>query len=128
LYGFLQAKNLKATHFFIGKNILAHPDLFWVAFDVLEDDIAVHTWSHPYLTTLSNKEIFAELAFAMKIIHESTGGRLPRFWRPPYGDTDRRVHAIANLLGLTAIVWNQEWVPAFSRLSDLVGFIIWPCT
>lgn len=78
------------------------------AFDVLEDDIAVHTWTHPYLTTLSNKQIFAELAFTMKIIHESTGGRLPRFWRPPYGDTDQRVHAIAKLLGLTGIIWNHD--------------------
>ncbi|KAF8505848.1 glycoside hydrolase/deacetylase [Russula emetica] len=108
LYKFLQEKKLKSTHFFIGKNILANPHLFLTAFDVLKDDIAVHTWSHLYSTTLSNQEIFAELAFTMKIIHESTGGRLPRFWRPPYGDTDRRVHAIARLLGLTAIVWNHD--------------------
>lgn len=79
MYEFLQAKKIKATHFFIGGNILANPDLFLVAFDVLDDDIAVHTWSHHYLTTLSNEEIFAELAFTMKIIHDSTGGRLPRF-------------------------------------------------
>jgi peptidoglycan/xylan/chitin deacetylase (PgdA/CDA1 family) len=108
LYKFLHAKKLKSTHFFIGKNILINPQLFLTAFDVLEDDIAVHTWTHPYLTTLSNKQIFAELAFTMKIIHESTGGRLPRFWRPPYGDTDQRVHAIAKLLGLTGIIWNHD--------------------
>jgi chitin deacetylase len=119
LYNFLQAKKLKATHFFIGINILTNPQLFLTAFDVLEDDLAVHTWSHPYLTTLSNEQIFAELAFTMKIIHESSGGRLPRFWRPPYGDTDQRVHAIAKLLGLTTILWNQEWVLAFSWLSHV---------
>jgi peptidoglycan/xylan/chitin deacetylase (PgdA/CDA1 family) len=124
LYAFLQEKKLKATHFFIGINILANPDLFLTAFDVLEDDIAVHTWSHPYLTTLSNKQIFAELAFTMKIIHESTGGRLPRFWRPPYGDVDLRVHAIAQLLGLTCIIWNHEWVLAFSWLSHLVDLAL----
>jgi peptidoglycan/xylan/chitin deacetylase (PgdA/CDA1 family) len=127
LYKFLQAKKIKSTHFFIGKNILINPQLFLTAFDVLKDDIAVHTWTHPYLTTLSNKRIFAELAFTMKIIHESTGGRLPRFWRPPYGDTDQRVHAIAKLLGLTGILWNHEWVLAFSWLLHVVGFIIWPC-
>jgi len=31
----------------------------------------------------------------MQIIHESTGGRVPRYWRPPYGDSDNRVRAIA---------------------------------
>jgi hypothetical protein len=32
----------------------------------------------------------------MQLIANSTGGRLPKFWRPPYGDTDVRVSAIAN--------------------------------
>jgi len=127
LYKFLQAKKLKATHFFIGINILTNPQLFLSAFDVLEDDIAVHTYTHPYLTTLSNEQIFAELAFTMKIIHDSTGGRLPKYWRPPYGDTDQRVHAIAKILGLTTIIWNLEWVLALSWLQHSVGFIIWPC-
>ena len=31
----------------------------------------------------------------MLLIANSTGGRLPKFWRPPYGDTDVRVSAIA---------------------------------
>lgn len=31
-------------------------------------------------------------------------------WRPPYGDTDVRVHAIAKeIFGLSAILWNQEY-------------------
>ncbi|KAH9965852.1 hypothetical protein BC827DRAFT_1125543 [Russula dissimulans] len=108
LYNFLQTENLRVTHFFIGKNILANPQLFLTAFDVLRDDIAVHTYTHPLLTTLSNEQIFAELAYTMQIIHDSTGGRLPRFYRPPYGDADARVHAIAKCLGLTTIVWNQD--------------------
>jgi len=108
LYNFLQTENLRVTHFFIGKNILANPNLFLTAFDVLRDDIAVHTYTHPLLTTLSNEQVFAELAYTMQIIHDSTGGRLPRFFRPPYGDTDARVHAIAKSLGLTTIIWNQD--------------------
>jgi len=31
----------------------------------------------------------------MQLIANSTGGRLPKFWRPPYGDSDARVSAIA---------------------------------
>ena len=31
----------------------------------------------------------------MQLIANSTGGRLPKFWRPPYGDSDVRVSAIA---------------------------------
>ena len=41
--------------------------------------------------------------------HDSQGGRLPRYWRPPYGDADNRVRAIAKeLFGLQTVFWNQE--------------------
>lgn len=63
------------------------------------------------MTTLSNEAIVAELGWTLQLIYNSTGGRLCRFWRPPYGDTDVRVNAIAQeVFGLTSIVWNQEYV------------------
>jgi peptidoglycan/xylan/chitin deacetylase (PgdA/CDA1 family) len=127
LYKFLQTKKIKATHFFIGKNILTYPQLFLTAFDILQDDLAVHTYTHPSLSTLSNEQIFAELAFTMQIIHDSTGGRVPRIFRPPFGDTDMRVHSIAKILGLTTIIWNREWVLALSWLLHLIASITWSC-
>jgi len=109
LYSFLQSNNVKATHFFIGVNIIMNPQEFLIAVNVNEDDIAVHTWTHPHMTTLSNEDVVAQLAWSMELIHNSTGGRVPRFWRPPYGDTDVRVSAIAKeVLGLTTILWNRE--------------------
>jgi len=45
----------------------------------------------------------------MQIIYDSTGGYLPKFWRPPYGDMDLRVRAIAKeVFGLSPIIWNQD--------------------
>lgn len=50
----------------------------------------------------------------MEIIHNSTGGRVPKFWRPPFGDSDNRVRAIASeVFGLTTLMWNQEYVSSF---------------
>lgn len=61
------------------------------------------------MTSLTNVQVLAELAMTMQIIYDSTDGKLPRFWRPPYGDIDNRVNAIArNVLGLTAIMWNHD--------------------
>ncbi|KAI9467095.1 carbohydrate esterase family 4 protein [Lactarius psammicola] len=109
LYAFLQANNVKATHFFIGVNIIDNPQTFLRAFVTNQDDIAVHTWTHPHMTTLSNEDVVAQLAWTMELIHNSTGGRVPRFWRPPFGDTDLRVSAIAKeVLGLTTVIWNQD--------------------
>jgi chitin deacetylase len=111
LYQFLQGNNITATHFMIGIQILAFPQLFQFAFDTLQGDIAVHTWTHPYMTTLSNLEVLGQLGWTMQLMHDSTGGRLPRFWRPPYGDSDNRVRAIAQeVFGLQTIFWNQEYV------------------
>ncbi|KAI0268179.1 hypothetical protein BC834DRAFT_821301 [Gloeopeniophorella convolvens] len=108
LYTFLQQNNLKVTHFFIGVNIVNNAKEFLTAFN-MQDDISVHTWTHPHMTTLSNEDVVAQLAWTMEIIHNSTGGRVPRYWRPPYGDTDIRVSAIAKeVLGLTTVIWNQD--------------------
>jgi len=123
LYDFLKANDQTATHFFIGTNIISYPTEFLQAFQN-GDDIAVHTWTHPYMTTLTNIELVAQFGWTMELMHNSTGGRLPRFWRPPYGDTDIRVHAIAKeIFGLTGILWNQDtgdWMlPSGTSLSKI---------
>jgi chitin deacetylase len=93
----------------IGINIINNPNEFTFAFETLQDDIAVHTWTHPYMTTLSNLDVLGQLGWSMQLIHNSTGGRVPKFWRPPYGDADNRIRAIAKqVFGLDTIVWNQE--------------------
>ncbi|KAJ6527701.1 hypothetical protein B0H19DRAFT_1275066 [Mycena capillaripes] len=108
LIEFLKTTNQTVTHFMIGSNIRDNPNAFIQEFN-LGNDIAVHTWTHPYMTTKSNEEVVAELGWTMQIIHNSTGGRVPKFWRPPYGDSDTRVTAIAReVFGLTTIIWNQD--------------------
>jgi hypothetical protein len=93
----------------IGSNILGFPDQFMQAFETNGDDIAVHTYTHPYMTTLDNLSVLGQLGWTMQLIHNSTGGRVPRYWRPPYGDADNRVRAIAKeVFGLDAILWNQD--------------------
>ncbi|KAJ7119949.1 chitin deacetylase [Mycena crocata] len=108
LLAFLQTKNQAVTHFMIGSNIIAYPQEFLKAFEQ-GNDIAVHTWNHPHMTTRSNLEVVAELGWTMEAIHNSTGGRVPKYWRPPYGDSDVRTTAIAKeVFGLTTVIWNQD--------------------
>ncbi|KAJ6539347.1 hypothetical protein B0H19DRAFT_1269671 [Mycena capillaripes] len=108
LLKFLQDNNETATHFMIGVNIIAYPTQFLAAFG-MGGDIAVHTYTHPYMTTLSNEDVVAQLGYTVQIIHDSTGGRVPKFWRPPFGDSDNRVRAIAKeVFGLTTVIWNQD--------------------
>src|SRR4051794_20720902 len=95
----------------IGVNILNNPSQFTFAFETLQDDIAVHTFTHPYMTTLNNLQVLGELGWTMMLIHNSTNGRVPKYWRPPYGDADNRVRAIAKVVfGMDTIMWNLEYV------------------
>ncbi|CEQ39162.1 SPOSA6832_00679 [Sporobolomyces salmonicolor] len=89
LYTFLQQNNQSATHFFIGSNILDNPTIFQQAVQT-GGHIAVHTFSHPYMTTLTDLEVVGELGWTAQIMLDMTGW-LPAYWRPPYGDIDNRV-------------------------------------
>jgi hypothetical protein len=42
------------------------------------------------MCSLTNEQVFAELYYTKKIIHEVLGVTI-QTWRPPYGDIDDRV-------------------------------------
>lgn len=46
----------------IGVNILGWAKQFTEAYEA-GGDIAVHTWTHPYMTTLSNLDVVAQVRF-----------------------------------------------------------------
>jgi peptidoglycan/xylan/chitin deacetylase (PgdA/CDA1 family) len=106
LYEFLATNNVKATHFMIGTNIVQYPSLVLKAFQQ-GDQIAVHTWTHHPMTTLTSQVAYAELRWGIEIIKNITGFT-PVHWRPPYGDVDDRIRAIASHLNLTTNLWNQD--------------------
>ncbi|KAG6336206.1 hypothetical protein ID866_2883 [Astraeus odoratus] len=102
-YDYLQSKDQKATMFYVGSNVLDWP---LEAQRGLADghQICVHTWSHRYMTALTNDEAFAELWYIINFVI----GVTPTCWRPPYGDVDDRIRFIANALGLSTIMWQYD--------------------
>ena len=105
-YDFMQKNKLRASLMYIGSNVVNWP---YQAQRGLVDghDICVHTWSHKYMTTLSDEQVFAELYYTIKAI-KGVIGVTPRCWRPPFGDVDDRVRGIAAGLGLRTIVWAAD--------------------
>jgi peptidoglycan/xylan/chitin deacetylase (PgdA/CDA1 family) len=79
----------------VGSNVRDYPELALQAWK-RGDHLAVHTWSHAHLTTLSDFEILGELGWTIQIIHDLTG-LVPLYYRPPYGDVDNRVRALAKV-------------------------------
>lgn len=81
------------------------------------------------MTTLTNEELILEFGWQLEVVRVSTQGRIPRIWRPPYGDVrsppfytrgppksivgvfqaDNRVRAIAeHVFGLQTVIWNHD--------------------
>ncbi|KAJ1032640.1 hypothetical protein NDA16_000663 [Ustilago loliicola] len=109
LISYLKAQRQSATHFLIGSAIVWNP----TAMDeyVKSDPpmhLGVHTWSHTLQTGKTDLEILGDLGWTMQIIYDLTGS-IPMYWRPPEGDVDARVRAIATqVLGLQTVMWNKD--------------------
>ncbi|KAI8357647.1 hypothetical protein B0O80DRAFT_424644 [Mortierella sp. GBAus27b] len=104
---YLTEKQLTATFFIVGSRVLEYPDI--LKEQVAQGHhIAMHTWSHAGLTTLTNHQIVAEIRWSEKIIRDVTGLTM-KYVRPPYGDTDNRVREILRQMGYTTVIWSAGW-------------------
>ncbi|KAJ9477591.1 putative Chitin deacetylase 2 (putative) [Pseudozyma hubeiensis] len=109
LIDYLQAQQQTATHFLIGSAIVWNPDAMdlYVKADP-PMHLGVHTWSHTLQTGKTDLEILGDLGWTMQIIYDLTGS-VPMYWRPPEGDVDARVRAIATeVLGMQTVMWNKD--------------------
>ena len=116
LLDYLNEQKIKTTFFVVGSRVLSRPDMLQSEYGS-GHQISVHTWSHPYLTKLTNEEIVAELGWTMKVIRD-TIGVTPNTMRPPYGDIDDRVRAICAQMGLTPVLWTSVHVDATNMDTD----------
>ncbi|KAJ3145863.1 chitin deacetylase [Geranomyces michiganensis] len=102
----LNKASIKSTFFVLGGQVSQFP-----AIVKAEDDqghqVASHTWTHSPLSSLTNAQVVAELRYTEAMIFQTTG-KVPTMFRPPCGDIDDRVRAIASALGYRAVLWNPD--------------------
>ncbi len=70
-----------------------------------------HSYTHPHLTQLGQAQIDSEISRTQQAI-AAAGGGTPQLFRPPYGETNSTVRAVAARYGLTEIIWDvdsQDW-------------------
>lgn len=90
--------------------------------------IGNHSYTHPHLTGLSQAQIDSEISRTQQAI-SAAGGGTPRLFRPPYGETNAAVRAVAAKYGVTQVIWDadsQDWngastdaiVQTVSRLAN----------
>jgi peptidoglycan/xylan/chitin deacetylase (PgdA/CDA1 family) len=102
----LQERHVPATFFMVGSRVRTAPG---AARLVARSGFTIgnHTWSHPRLTSLSNRAIRSEIRRTAREVR-SNGIRPSTLMRPPYGDVDARVRADLQDLGLVPVLWNVD--------------------
>jgi cellulose synthase/poly-beta-1,6-N-acetylglucosamine synthase-like glycosyltransferase/peptidoglycan/xylan/chitin deacetylase (PgdA/CDA1 family)/spore germination protein YaaH len=82
----LRARRAPATFFVIGANAEAHPEL--LRREIAEGhEIGNHTFTHPYLSKISDAQLRLEIAATGRMI-ESAVQRQTILFRPPYAEFD----------------------------------------
>ncbi len=84
------------------------------------DAIGDHTWSHPQLTTMSERSIKSQLTRTLSEIHRATGVTTG-LMRPPYGATNHHVARVTRGLGFAQILWSVDTNDWRDRNSKIVA-------
>ena len=107
LLDILKQRNIKATFFLIGENVVQNPEI--VKRMLAEGhEIGNHTWDHPQLSKLSDDRVTSEITRTSDAIREACG-YTPKIIRPPYGAiTKRQRDWIGEKFGLSTILWSVD--------------------
>lgn len=106
----LAARRARATFFIWGEHALRHPDHLR-AVHAAGMWLGNHSQTHPHLTRADRATVVEEISGAQRAVRNATG-LLPTLFRPPYGDTDDAVRAVAREFGLTEVLWSidtRDW-------------------
>lgn len=110
----LEQHNVPATFFVVGKNLETETGREWVQKAYAKGhDIANHSFTHPSLIKLSDVQIAHELIQTQNNILAALGDtkrsrRASSIVRPPFGDIDDHVEAIAHHHGFSTVRWNSD--------------------
>ncbi|MDE7245432.1 MAG: polysaccharide deacetylase family protein [Oscillospiraceae bacterium] len=112
----LDKRDVKVTFFMQGCNAEKYPSVVKRAYEA-GHQIASHTYNHPQLTKLSDKEIQNQLSTTDSILNNAIGTNNSYMLRPPYGSTNERV---LPAIGRPAIIWSVDTLDWKSRNADAV--------
>jgi peptidoglycan/xylan/chitin deacetylase (PgdA/CDA1 family) len=94
-----------ATLFLSGRWVEKNPEKVKSLAAQPQFEIANHAFWHPHLLEKDDDRILRELKRTQAIIKKMTNGT-PSYFRPPYGEVDERVAAIAQKAGLATIQYD----------------------
>ncbi len=115
----LKEYKIPATFFVIGQNAERDPDRIKMIFDA-GHEIGNHTYSHAYITKISEKALREEVKKTEKILQEITGEK-PIVFRPPGGFYNDETLNILDKMGYVSILWSLDTRDWSMPKSDTVA-------
>lgn len=103
IINYLYENGCTGTFFVLGNKALKNQNTLLNAINK-GNEIANHTYSHPWLTHLSDEEIIEEINKTQDIIKNITGNRATLF-RPSYGDINKKIKKMINL---RIVFWTND--------------------
>lgn len=106
----LDELNIKATFFMTGEFVLTFPESAKRIRDA-GHEIACHSLSHPHLLDYALNMRVKQVRRNAEIIRENLGVN-PRLFRPPFGEFDSTVSAVARAEGMEMCLWtidSRDW-------------------
>ena len=122
----LDKHEIKGTFFLTGKFVEKNTILVKKIHEA-GHEIFNHTYSHPYLTLVSDEQISKELLEMNNALKIITNKSTKPFFRPPYGDRDDRVLKQAFDSGYRSVYWTVDaldWKESEGETSDTVRYRI----
>jgi len=101
----LLREKVPATIFMSGRWVDKNRDKTKYLSEQPQFEIANHSYYHPHMTEEPDTRVLLELKRTQALLKKVTG-RKALYFRPPYGEVDGRVAAIAAGIGLTTIQYD----------------------
>jgi len=120
----LEKYDKKALFFFPAMNIERQPDIALKA-KAKGHLIGNHTYDHPHLNTLTKEQVLSQIERSEDIF-KSILDITPKYFRPPYGEYNKRVEDIITKKGYELILWDMaccsmDWKnPPVQAIVDII--------
>ncbi len=102
----LHENDLKSSFFLTGFWVEKYPDMI-KEIDAAGHEVGNHTYSHPHLNNLGEKEIAREVETVHTMI-ETLIGKEPNLFRAPFGEYNNKVIRTLDSMGYKTIQWSID--------------------
>jgi peptidoglycan/xylan/chitin deacetylase (PgdA/CDA1 family) len=103
----LDRHKVKASFFVLGQFLKAHSQGI-EQISAKGYPIYNHSDTHPRFTKLTDEQIRNELMAVENVVQQRIGKTTRPYWRPPYGDRDKRVRRVAAAAGFRSVFWTVD--------------------